>query len=146
ATLSGATVKRRRLSVMTILPEQGVLLSSRLRFRRSSSARPQDHVHISRSPFNQRGDSIRFSGFTGHDADENGAFVELQGFGVHGHNQVPLWQFWNLCKGFHRKLVNGSEAGGKKDGQQAGCPGSPESPDRTGDSQTLLNVVLIQRE
>ena len=81
--------------LMTILPEQGVLLSSRLRFRRSSSARPQHHVHISRSRFNQRGDSIQFNGFTAHDADENGAFVELQGFGVHGHNQVPLWQFWN---------------------------------------------------
>jgi len=67
--------------LMTILPEQGVLLSSRLRFRRSSSARPQHHVHISRSRFNQRGDSIQFNGFTAHDADENGAFVELRDSG-----------------------------------------------------------------
>jgi hypothetical protein len=60
--------------------------------------------------------------------------MELQGLGVHGRNQGSSRQFWNHCKGFHRKLVNGSEVRREKGCQQAGCPCGRKSSDRTGEN------------
>jgi|ERR1700727_577778 hypothetical protein len=76
---------------------------------RSSGARPKNHIHFSGSPFNQRGNSVQFIRFTAHDADEDRAFTELQGFGAHGRNEVPFWQFGNFRKGFYHELIDGSE-------------------------------------
>src|SRR5258708_28372936 len=111
--------------------------------RSSSCAGPKDHVHLSGSPLNRRGASIQFLRFAPHDPNENRAFAELQGFGLHGTNESSFRQCWNRGKSFHRKLVDSSEVRREKNCQEPGCTGRPESSDRTGESQALLNVVLI---
>ena len=66
--------------------------------------------------------SVQLLRFATHDADDHGSFIQFQGLGIHGPDQVCFGKLWDFREGFHCKLVTVPKCSGNRMASKPDAP------------------------